>query len=145
MKKILVLFMMFTVILSCKDDQKKDTEVASEEESAVLDGEKTRKQSDGLIAIQGNYLFVEKDNAAVLQTPTQVYGVVVDDKVKALNSEVEKFKSEPYQMVPVTVRGRIIKNEDAEDEWKNKIEIKEVLKVSEPNPEENDVIKLGSK
>ncbi len=136
---------MITVIVSCKNDQKKEAEAISEEKTIVAEEGKTLKQSDGLISLYGNYLYVEKDNAAVLQTPTQVYGVVVNDKAKALNVEVEKFKKEPYDMVPVTIRGRIFKNEGTTTEWENKIEIKEILKVSEPNPEENDVIKLGSK
>ena len=146
MKKVFALFVIFTVLISCKSDKKDDVEATSEDAKEIVseDG-KTAKQSDGLIAIRGNFLYVKENNAAVLQTTTQVYGVVIDDKTKDLIKQVEPHKTESYDMVPVTVRGRIIKNQDAQDEWENKIEIKEILKVSKPNPNENEVIKLGSK
>jgi len=146
MKKVFALFVIFTVIVSCKNDKKNDAEATSDDTKEIVaeDG-KTIKQSDGLIAIRGNFLYVEENNAAVLQTATQVYGVVIDDKMNELIKQVEPFKTESYDMVPVTVRGRIIKNEDAKDEWENKIEIKEILKVSKPDPNDNEVIKLGNK
>lgn len=145
MKNVFTLLIVLAVFTSCKSDKKESTEVDSKTSTVVAEPGKTLKQSDGLIAIQGNFLYVEKDNAAVFQTPTQMYGVVVDDKMKELNNQVAAFKSEPFEMVPVTIRGRIFKNEGATDEWENKIEIKEILKVSKPDPKENDVIKLGSK
>ncbi|OUS01483.1 hypothetical protein A9Q86_06805 [Flavobacteriales bacterium 33_180_T64] len=143
MKKVFLLLVTILVTVSCKEDKKNITDV--KEDTVTAEDGKTLKQSDGFVALQGNFLYVEKDNAAVLQTPTQMYGVIVDDKMKALNKQVQQYKSEPFEMVPVTVRVRVFKNEEATDEWKNKIEIKEVLKVSKPNPEENDIVKLGSK
>ena len=144
MKKLFVLLMAITVLVSCKEDQNKDAETTSEKKTMVAEEGKTLKQSDGFIAIHGKFLFDDAKSAAVLMTPTQVYGVVVNEQARTLSEEVAKFKSEPYDMVPVTIRGRIIKNEGATTEWENKIEIKEILKVSEPKQEENDVIKLGS-
>jgi len=137
--------MMFAVIVSCKDDKKSDAgDTTSSNQTEIGEDGKTAKQSDGLIAIHGKFLFVEQDNAAVLQTATQMYGVIINDKLTDLNAQVEQMKTDPYQMIPVTVRGRIIKNEGVKDEWENKIEIKEILKVSKPESEENDVIKLGT-
>jgi hypothetical protein len=145
MRKILLVVMVFTAIVSCKDDQKKEVEATSEEKAIIAEDGKTLKQSDGLVAIQGKFLYDEAQNAAVFLTPNQMYGIVLDDMAKALDVEVQKYKTDKYTMVPVTVRGRIFENEGATTEWEFKIEIKEILKVSEPSEEENDVIKLGSK
>ncbi|WP_299333234.1 hypothetical protein [uncultured Psychroserpens sp.] len=146
MKNLSILLVVFAVIFSCKSDQKTTKEeVEVSTDTLIAEPGKTLKQSDGLIAIHGNYLYDATQNAAVLQTPTLMYGIVVNDKVEELNTLVEEHKSEPYEMVPVTIRGRIFKNEANDQEWENKIEIKEILKVSKPDPEENDVIKLGSK
>nr|WP_321221469.1 hypothetical protein [uncultured Psychroserpens sp.] len=145
MKKIVALLMLVTVIMSCKDDKKTDIDTGEENQSITAKDGKTSKQNDGLIAIQGEFLYSKVDNAAVLKTPTQMYGVVLDKKMMELQKQIESYKVDEYTMVPVTLRGRIIKNEKAENEWKNKIEIKEILKISKPAPEESDIIKLGSK
>lgn len=145
MKKALIIFMMFTVIISCKEDKKTDVEVTKEETPLVAEPGKTLKQSDGLVALKGNFIYSEKDNAAVLQTPTQMYGVVIDDKMHELNKAVQLYINEDTDMVPVTIRGRMFKKEPGTEGWENIIEIKEILKVSKPNPNENEVIKVGSK
>ncbi|WP_298893881.1 hypothetical protein [uncultured Psychroserpens sp.] len=144
MKKVFVLLITLVVFVSCKDDKTAETEMSSEEKTTVTEPGKTLKQSDGLIAIQGDFLYVDADKAAVFKTPTQMYGVVIDDKMNELNEQVKQYKADQYTMVPVTLRVRMIEN-DVENQWKQKIEIKEILKVSKPSPEENDVIKLGSK
>ncbi|WP_298756010.1 hypothetical protein [uncultured Psychroserpens sp.] len=144
MKKVFILLITLVVFFSCKDGKVAETEMSSEEKPTVAEPGKTLKQSDGLIAIQGDFLYVDADKAAVFKTPTQMYGVVIDDKMNELNEQVKQYKADQYTMVPVTLRVRMIEN-DVENQWKQKIEIKEILKVSKPSPEENDVIKLGSK
>ena len=145
MKNVFVLIMIFTVIVSCKDDKKDGAEATAEEKILVAEPGKTLKQSDGLTAIHGKFLFVEDQNAAVLQTPTQMYSIVLDDNMKQLREQVEQYKIDAFTMVPVTIRGRIFEKDSSEEGWDRKIEIKEILKVSKPSPEENDVIKLGNK
>ncbi|MDG5490928.1 hypothetical protein [Psychroserpens sp. SPM9] len=145
MRKILVLMMMFTAFISCKDDQKKDTDVTSEEKAVVAEEGKTLKQSDGLIAIQGNFIYSKKDNAAVLQTATKIYGLVIDEKLQELNTLAKPYKQEDTDMVPVTIRGRMFKKDPETEGWEDRIEIKEILKVTAPDLNENEVIKVGSK
>ena len=141
MKKALVLFMMFTVLLGCKDDRKaQDDATQGINEIATEDG-KTVKQNDGLIAIHGKFLYYS--DAAVLQTPTEVYAVVIDDKMHELVEQTKQYKKQPEDMVPVTIRGRMFKKDPDEEGWENKIEIKEILKVSEPSPEDQDIITIG--
>ena len=145
MKKLLVVLLLSVFVSGCKSEKKEEINDASSNSEAISENSKTEKQSDGLIAIHGNYLYVAQDNAAVLQTSTQMYGVVINDMINKLNAQVDPLKKEPYDMVPITVRGKIFKNEGATDEWENKIEIAEILKVSQPDSEDNDVIKLGTK
>ena len=145
MKNVIIVLIVLVAYTSCKSDKQTTTEVQPEENTSVAEPGKTLKQSDGLMAIHGNFLYDESQNAAVLQTPTLMYGIVLNDMANELNKQVKAYKTEPYEMVPVTIRGRIFKNENNGQEWENKIEIKEILKVSKPDPKENEVIKLGSK
>mgnify|MGYP003670296343 CR=1 FL=1 len=135
--------MIFTVVLSCKEDKKTDVEVTQDSESIVAEDGKTMKQSDELIAVQGDFIYYA--DAAVLKTPTKMYGVVINEEMQDLQEQVKAFKKEDTDMVPVTVRGRMFKKDPSDEGWEDRIEIKEILKVSPPNPEANDVIKIGSK
>ncbi|WP_460220247.1 hypothetical protein [Psychroserpens sp. MEBiC05023] len=142
MKKVLMIMMVFTVLMSCKTEKKSEVEITPEDKTIVAEEGKTIKQSDGLIAIQGEFIYYA--DAAVLKTPTQMYGIVINEKMHELDKQAQQYKKEDTDMVPVTIRGRLFKKEPEAEGWDNIIEIKEILKVSEPTPETNDVIKLGS-
>lgn len=135
--------MMLTVFVSCKEDNKTEVVTSQDDKIIVAEDGKTLKQSDGLIAVQGDFIYYS--DAAVLKTPTKMYGVVINEKMQELQDQVKAYKKEDTDMVPVTVRGRMFKKDPNEEGWEDKIEIKEILKVSPPNPEANDVIKIGSK
>ena len=93
--------------------------------------------------MQGEFIYYA--DAAVLKTTNKIYGVVIDDVVQDLQTQVKLFKKEDTDMVPVTVRGRLFKKDPNEEGWEDKIEIKEILKVSAPSLDANDVIKIGNK
>ena len=134
-KNIFTLILCVTLFVSCKNDSKTET-VTTE-----IDASKTYDQNDGLITLKGDFIYDENQNAAVIQTPNSIYGVVVDDNMKALNEKVKAFKKEPTDMVPVTVRAKRFES-NKEDAWQFFVEIKETIKVEAPNPEQNDVIKI---
>jgi len=140
MKKLCAHILMALMVLGCKTDPKSNVNTVSEEPVEYTDT-KTAKQADGLIAIQGNFIFY--DNAAVLQTPARMFGVVVNSKMRELDKQVQQYKKEHTDMVPVTVRGRMFKKPEGEEGWEDRIEIIEILKVTAPKPEDNDVIKVG--
>ena len=94
-----------------------------------------------MIAIHGKFLYYA--DAAVLQTPTEIYGVVIDEKMQELVTQTEPYKKNPSDMVPVTIRGRMFKKDANEEGWENKIEIKEILKISEPSATDDDIITIG--
>jgi hypothetical protein len=140
MRKLGVLLLIVTVVLGCKLDNKKALEP---KETDSVEAGKTIKQNDGFIAVQGEFIYYA--DAAVLKTNTKIYGVVIDDVVKDLQTQVKLFKKEDTDVVPVTVRGRLFKKDPNEEGWEDKIEIKEILKVSAPSLDANDVIKIGNK
>ena len=138
MRKTILLTLVLFAFISCKNDSKSNTE----KESISTDGsEKTAKQNDGLTLLKGDFIYFS--DAAVLQTHREVYGVVIDEKMHELNKQVQQYKIETTDMVPVEIRGKIIPKPEDEEGWPYRIEIKEILNVSKPMPEENAVIKIG--
>jgi hypothetical protein len=140
MRKLGILLLICTVVIACKLDNKKVVEL---EGTNAKESGKTIKQNDGFITLQGEFIYYA--DAAVLKTSGKIYGVVIDDVVQELQSQVKAFKKEDTDMIPVTVRGRLFKKAPNEEGWEDKIEIKEILKVSAPSLEANDVIKIGNK
>ena len=139
MKKIILFSLVIIAIVSCKKDAKSVNQV----DSITADSpEKTAKQSDGLTLLKGDFIYFA--DAAVLQTHADVYGVVIDTKMHELNKQVQQYKTEDTDMVPVEIRGKIIPKPENEEGWPFRVEIKEILSISKPNPEDNNVVKLGN-
>jgi len=122
-------------MFACKDEAKQDVNL--EENRA-----KSYDQNDGLITLKGDFVYYA--DAAVLQTPKEIYGVVIDENMKLLDEQVKAFKKEATDMVPVTVRVRKFEKDKDEEGWQYKVEIKEILKVETPDPNKEDVIKLAN-
>ncbi|TCK67963.1 hypothetical protein DFQ05_1747 [Winogradskyella wandonensis] len=136
MKKVFALIFCISLFVSCKNDTK--TNSVEEEQAAS----KSYDQNDGLITLKGDFIYDESQNAAVIQTANSIYGVVIDDNMKALNEKVKAYKKESTDMVPVTVRAKRFAKPEGEEGWPFRLEIKETIKVEAPNPEQNDVIKI---
>ena len=94
--------------------------------------------------MKGDFGYDANKNAAVFQTGNDIYGVIVDDNMKALNEKLKPFKEDEYTSVPITVRVKRIKNSNKASLWTYNIEIKEILKVEAPDPNKDDVIKLAN-
>ncbi len=138
MKKINLLVLVLSVFISCKNDSKSNTN----KETISVDGvEETSKQNDGLTLLKGDFIYFA--DAAVLQTHKEVYGVIIDEKMHELNDQIQKYKVEVTDMVPVEIRGKITPKPKGEEGWPFRVEIKEILNVSKPNPQDNEVIKVG--
>ncbi len=129
MKKVFTVIILLSVLISCKTD-KKETQTQSIETEATKSNELT---------LNGSFIYY--DNAAVLQTKEEIYGVITDSMMQALNDRAKKYKKEETDMVPVSVKAKISTKKD-NTAWESKIEILEILKVSKPQPQDNQVIKL---
>jgi len=143
MKKLIVFVLGFTILLGCKKAaDKSETNATQNENQITADGpERTAKQSDGLTLLKGEFLYLA--DAAVLQTHKEVYAVVIDEKMHELDDMVKSYKTEDTDMVPVEIRGKITQKPEGEEGWPFRVEIKEILNVSEPDKDKSDIIKIG--
>jgi hypothetical protein len=139
MKKPFFIAFVLTAFMSCKNNSKSE-----EQETQIgADGEeKTAKQNDGVTLLKGDFIYYA--DAAVLQTKTEVYGVVIDEKMHELDKQVQTYKKEDTDMVPVEIRGKIIPKPENEEGWPFRVEIEEILNISAPKPEDNTLVKLGN-
>lgn len=134
MKKINLIIILALVMFACKNETKKAVDL--EENRA-----KSYDQNDGFITIKGDFVYYA--DAAVLQTQSEIYGVVIDNNMHALDKQAQAYKKEATDMVPVTVRVRKFEKPEAEEGWPYRVEIKEILQVEAPDPSSKDVIKLA--
>ena len=137
MKKIVFILIAIISFSSCKNDAKQNINL--EENRA-----KSYDANDGFITMKGDFVYDANKNAAVFQTGNDIYGVIVDDNMKALNEKLKPFKEDEYTSVPITVRVKRIKNSNKASLWTYNIEIKEILKVEAADPNKDDVIKLAN-
>ena len=135
MKNSLAILLIVLTFFSCKNDSNKKVDLEKNRE-------KSFSQNDGLITMKGQYVYYT--DAAVLQTATEIYGVVIDENMQLLEEQVKPFKNEDTDMVPVTVRVKKIEKPETEEGWQYRVEIKEILKVEAPKKNKEDVIKLGN-
>ena len=127
--KQIIIFLSFPVLfVGCKNESQSVSSNSSE-------------NSDELITLSGDFIYYA--DAAVLQTNSEIYGVVIDEKMHELDSAVKEYKNDVTDMVMVTVKAKKIKKPVNEEGWPYRIEIKEILKVVKTNPNKNDVIKIG--
>lgn len=136
MKQFIMLFCITLVCMSCKNDVKTNTS----EETSTTKVEQTETPS--VLTLQGNFIYSEDDDVAVLQTQKSIYGVIVDSMMHKLNKQVTAYKTEPTDMIPVVIKAKLSDKTD-KTEWKDKLEIQQIIKVNKPKPEDNQVIKLN--
>jgi len=127
MKKVLILLLCVSSFLSCKNDKTTNSKLV--------------EQEDELIVLEGNFIYFA--DAAALQTNTQTYAVVIDEKMHELNELVKKYKKLDTDMVFVKIRGKITPKPENEEGLPFRVEIKEIISVTKPSPEGNNVVKLG--
>ncbi|GAB1856053.1 hypothetical protein MHTCC0001_08880 [Flavobacteriaceae bacterium MHTCC 0001] len=139
MKKLLVIILTLTVLVSCKKEGKSQN---TEDTISTKSEERTAKQNDGLTHLKGEFVYY--NGAAVLQTHAEIYGVLLTEKLEELDEQAKQYKSEPTDMVLVEIRGKITNEKHETILWENKVEVKEILSVKPASKEENNIIKLGS-
>ncbi len=130
-----VILMCLSLFISCKNEAKQEVNLEDNRS-------KSYDQNDGYITLKGDFVYFA--DAAVLQTSTEIYGVVMDKNMHKLNEQTKAFKKEATDMVPVTVRVRKFEKNKDEEGWQYRVEIKEILKVEAPDPNKEDVIKLAN-
>lgn len=138
MKNSVLLLVFFMALTSCKNDSKSDKKTEEIENHDEI----TAKQNDGLVLLKGEFVYYA--DAAVLQTnSSSIYGVVINEKMHELDKLAQEYKKEPTDYVSVEIRGKIIPKPENEEGWPYRIGIKEIIKVSK-SQNEDEVIKLES-
>ena len=123
---------------SCKNESKSD----NKKDDIENQEEKTAKQNDGLVLLKGEFVYYA--DAAVIQTnSSSIYGVVINKKMHELDKLAQQYKKEPTDYVSIEIRGEIIPKPENEEGWPYRIDIKEIIKVSK-SQNEDEVIKLES-
>lgn len=132
MKRGLLIVCLSIAFISCKKDIK-SSEGSSE----------TTQNDSKYTSFKGQFIYYA--DAAVLQTKDDIYGVVINEKMHELDGLVKKFKTEDTDMVPVEVEGLLIPKLKNEEGWPYRVDIKKIVNIFKPNPNDNDIIKVGEK
>ena len=101
MKKIQLLVLVLVFLSACKND-KKDTE-------NTIETIETDMENDGLTLLEGN--FISYADAAVFQTQTSLFGVVINEKSQELANQAKPLKKQDTDMVKARVKGSIEKTD----------------------------------
>ncbi len=89
--------------------------------------------------VAGEFLFY--DNAAVLNTGTEIYGVVVDDKLHELHAQALTVQKDSFDMVQVYIKGVISENPN-EEGWPQVVTIKKIDSVAPSATLTNQIIEI---
>ncbi|TBW27876.1 hypothetical protein [Gramella sp. KN1008] len=117
MKRLLVLLLSIAFLSACQDEDRKDLMTQPEAE----------KIPDSIQVLKGEIIFGTQ--SAVIRGEDFVYGVTIDSISEILSGKVDSLKKDDFDMVPVTVKAKIIPN-PARDGWEEIIEIREIIEVS---------------
>lgn len=126
MKK-LFLICTLCIALACKEDSKK----TSNQENTTIETKR----------LVGEFVYYA--DAAVFQVKNDIYGVIIDDQMQALNNEAKAYKKEATDMVIADVEAQILPKNKDEEGWPYKLKIEKIYSVKALDPNKNDVIKLG--
>jgi hypothetical protein len=87
---------------------------------------------DSIPTIKGDFIFLA--DAAVIKGKDFIYGVEMDSISRQLADSVAHFKRDEFDMVPVTVKAKILQN-PGQQGWEELVQIKEILEISARVPD----------
>jgi hypothetical protein len=117
-KELLVIILSLFAFSACGDDSRE--EKIEEVIPAVA--------QDSLTVIEAE--FIHLADAAVLKGRSFIYGVELDSIAMKLAKEIEPLKNDEFEMIPVKVRAKIIKN-PGQNGWDELVQIREILEIPE--------------
>ncbi|MBK86493.1 MAG: hypothetical protein CMC86_04755 [Flavobacteriaceae bacterium] len=99
-----------------------------------------KKRIEDFSVIEGNYIFF--DDAAVLQTSNEIYGVYLNNKTFDLNEKLKKLNLEQSDEIITKLKGIISTEKHEKILWEKKIEIIEIIEIS-TKKQRNKTLILG--
>lgn len=130
MKRTLFLVFILMAFTGCKNDSKSPN--VGDEDQDQLD----------VRELTGNFIYF--DDAGVLQTKSELFGVIEDEKAQELIKRAEPLKDQPTDEVHVTLKVKVTKKPKHEEGWDNRVEIIDIITVSKVEEKNSNVIKLRS-
>ncbi len=118
MRKILGLLLITLALYSCQDDERRD----------LMDQASVETVPDSIQVLKGEFVYGK--DAAVIRGDNFVYGVTLDSMSNALSEKIAPLKSDDFEMIPVTVKAKILPN-PARKGWEEVIEILEIVEFPE--------------
>lgn len=116
--KLLTLILILFFFSACGDDSREDQ---MEETVPVV-------AQDSLTVIEADFIHLAND--AVLKGRSFIYGVELDSIGRELVERVEPLKKDEFEMIPVTVKAKIVKN-PGKNGWDEIVQIREILEIPE--------------
>ncbi len=95
------------------------------------------KKTDTNPQFYGEFLYLA--DAAVLNTGTEIYGVIIDEKMHELHDLCSPLKRDKYDMIPVYVKGKVENKYPGEEGWDKRIKITSIDSLV--NPTDNSILK----
>ena len=138
MKKTLLLLVCISVFTNCKNDSKNNNENEIENKKETTD-----IQEKEITHLRGEFVYYA--DAAVLQTQREIYAVVINEKMHELDKMAKQYKVENTDYVTVEVKGKLFPKPQNEEGWPFRLDITEIISVIKSNPEDNNIVKLGTK
>ena len=89
--------------------------------------------------LTGEFLFY--NNAAVLNTGSEIYGVAIDDKLHELHAQALTVQKDSFDMVQVFIKGVISEN-PKEEGWPQVVTVTEIDSVAPSMPLSNQMIEI---
>ena len=117
MKKLLFIFLLVSFILSCKDNSEKTIQDNTDDNETAQDSVPT---------VTGKFIFTEED--AILRGDDFIYNVEIDSLSRVLAKQIEAYKTDDFQMIPVKVKGKI-KQSPRQTGIKKNIELREIVAI----------------
>ena len=130
MKRIFLELALSLIVVSCKNNEEKQSE-STDETTQVVTGEDINIKN-----YKGEFLYLA--DGAVLKGSSFIYGVTLNEKAKELAERVKPVKVDSFDMVPVFVKGSVSKKAEGAEGWEEIITIDEIINVGK-KPAEADI------
>lgn len=132
MKRLLGLILIISVFFSCQNEDRKE----------LMQQPEVKEEPDSLQVLTGDFVYVA--DAAVIRGEDFVYGVTIDSMSTLLSQKVAPLKSGDFEMIPVTIKAKILPNPSREG-WDEIIEVREIIEIPEREKVSNSINELEKK
>lgn len=132
MKRLLSLVLIVSVFFSCQNEDRKE----------LMQQPEVEEVPDSLQVLTGDFVYVA--DAAVIRGEDFVYGVTIDSMSTLLSQKVAPLKSGDFEMIPVTIKAKILPNPSREG-WDEIIEVREIIEIPEKEKVSDSINELEKK